>query len=258
MAMLIDTHAHVYLEQFQEDFAEVEARAEAAGVDCILLPNIDEESIAGIKDLVKRNPRKYRAMMGLHPCSVNAEVDRVLERLKAELDAGDYIAVGEIGIDLYWDRTFFKEQQYAFRTQINWAKEKNLPIAIHARDSFDEIFAILDDENDERLKGVFHCFTGTREQAEHILNYKGFKLGIGGVFTFKNSGLRDALTGIDPKHIVFETDAPYLAPVPYRGKRNEPSYTKLVAEAWSKRYGISLEEISRITTQNAIELFNLQ
>ncbi len=255
--MLIDTHAHVYSEQFQDDFAQVEDRATKAGVDCILLPNIDEESISGLKKLVEHNPIRYKAMMGLHPCSVNADVDEVLKRLEIELDSGHYIAVGEIGIDLYWDKTFLKEQEHAFRTQIRWAKERNLPIAIHARDSFDEIFAILDEENDKQLKGVFHCFTGTREQAQHVLNYGGFKLGIGGMFTFKNSGLRDALTGIDPVHIVFETDAPYLAPVPHRGKRNEPAYTKLVAEAWSKTYGISVQEISKITTQNAKELFNL-
>jgi TatD DNase family protein len=256
--MLIDTHAHIYLPQFEEDIDEVMKRASHSGVEKILLPNIDLESVPQMKNLIQQYPDVCIGMMGLHPCSVDENYIQVLESLEKELREGKYIAVGEIGIDLYWDKTFLSQQKDAFRIQIDWAKELSLPIAIHARDSFDEIFEVLDAENDDRLSGVFHCFTGSTDQAQRVLDYGGFKLGIGGVYTFKNSGLREALTPISTEHFILETDAPYLTPAPYRGKRNEPSYTRLVAEKMAEVYGESISEVERITSMNAQQLFQIQ
>ncbi len=256
--MLIDTHAHIYLPQFEEDIDEVMKRASHSGVEKILLPNIDLESVPQMKNLIQRYPDTCIGMMGLHPCSVDENYIRVLDSLEKELREGIYIAVGEIGVDLYWDKTFLPQQKDAFRIQIDWAKELNLPIAIHARDSFDEIFEVLDAENDDRLSGVFHCFTGSTDQAQRVLNYGDFKLGIGGVYTFKNSGLREALLPISLEHLILETDAPYLTPAPYRGKRNEPSYTRLVAEKMAEVYGESISEVERITSMNAQQLFQIQ
>ena len=253
--MLIDTHAHIYLSQFEDDIDEVMKRASRTGVEKILLPNIDLESVPQMKNLVQQYPDTCIGMMGLHPCSVDENYIQVLDSLEKELRDGEYIAVGEIGIDLYWDKTFLAQQKDAFRIQINWAKELGLPIAIHARDSFDEIFEVLDAENDDKLSGVLHCFTGTTEQAQRLIDYGDFKLGIGGVYTFKNSGLKEALAPISLDHLILETDAPYLAPVPYRGKRNEPSYTRLVVEKMAEVYGQSISEVEKITSMNAQQLF---
>lgn len=255
--MLIDTHAHIYLPQFEEDIEEVMTRASHTGVEKILLPNIDLESVPQMKNLIQQYPDTCIGMMGLHPCSVDENYIQVLDSLEKELRNGQYIAVGEIGIDLYWDNTFLPQQKDAFRVQINWAKELALPIAIHARDSFDEIFEVLDAENDDTLRGVLHCFTGSTGQAQRIIDYGNFKLGIGGVYTFKNSGLKEALMPISLEHLILETDAPYLAPAPFRGKRNEPSYTSLVVEKMAEVYGESISEVERITSKNAQQLFQL-
>jgi TatD DNase family protein len=256
--MLIDTHAHLYSEEFQQDLSETITRAQNIGVKRILLPNIDTESISEMEKVCKNFPECI-PMMGLHPGYVKEDWEQQLNLIEQKLfeSPEKYCAVGEIGIDLYWDTTFCEQQKIAFRKQINWAKELKLPIAIHSRNAFDEIFEILDTENTTELKGVFHCFTGNLEQAKHILSYGGFKLGIGGVITYKKSELPDVIKQVDLKHIVLETDAPYSPPVPYRGKRNESAYVSLVAEKLAEIYACSVSEISEKTTQNAIHLFQL-
>ncbi|HLV41057.1 MAG TPA: TatD family hydrolase [Brumimicrobium sp.] len=253
----IDTHAHLYLEQFDEDRAAMIQQAIDNGVSKMFLPNIDIASITKMEQLVKDYPNTCYSMMGIHPCSVLKEWEKQLEEVKTHYKKGHHIGIGEIGIDLYWDKTLIEEQTASFRAQINWAKEEGLPIVIHCRDAFDEIFEVLDQENDDQLFGVFHCFTGTEEQAQRVLNYGGFKLGIGGVVTFKNSGVDKAIQNIDLNHIVLETDAPYLAPTPFRGKRNESSYIPYIAKKLSDIHGVSEEEVGRITTQNALEIFKI-
>ena len=255
--MLIDTHSHVYLADFEEDREEVISRAIENGVDKILLPNIDIASINDLKTLCSYSPSLFKGMMGLHPGSVNKNYHNDLLRIKEELFKGDYIAVGEIGIDLYWDRTFIKEQIESFKTQIEWALELNLPIAIHARDSFQEIFKVLDEYRNSELKGVFHCFSGSLPEAEKALSYSGFMLGIGGVLTFKNSGLDKVIEGLSLDRLILETDAPYLAPVPFRGKRNEPSYLKMIVAKLAEIKALSVDEIAAITSSNARKLFDL-
>lgn len=257
--MLIDTHTHLYLEQFDEDRSQVIQNAINTGVEKLLLPNIDLASIDGMNTLVKEYPNTCYAMMGLHPCSVDADYKSVLNEMKSMLDTQNhYIAIGEIGMDLYWDKTFVNEQADALKIQIEWAKEMNLPIVIHVRDAFDEIFEVIDPLNDENLTGVFHCFTGNSEQANHILNYGNFKLGLGGVLTFKNSGLDKIISTIDLKHLILETDSPYLTPTPHRGKRNESQYVNLVAQKLAEIKDVELSTIKNITTQNAIEVFKLK
>jgi TatD DNase family protein len=253
----IDTHAHLYAKEFDEDRSEMIARAISQGVQQFLLPNIDEESIAGMHQLAKDYPDRCFAMMGVHPSSVVKDWEAQLSHIQSFFDPNIHIAIGEIGIDLYWDKSHQKEQTLAFEQQIIWAKAVGLPIVIHARDSFDEIFEVVDQHNDGQLTGVFHCFTGDVHQAQKIINYGGFKLGIGGVATFKNGGLDKVLPEVDLKHIILETDSPYLAPVPFRGKRNESSYIPLVAERLSELYNVSLATIAETTTAAAQELFKL-
>jgi TatD DNase family protein len=255
--ILTDTHAHLYSEQFIDDIDQIIVRAIEKNITRVFLPNIDESSIEPMHRLCAKYPQNLFPMMGLHPCSVDQDVDKQLSVIKSYLDKHPYVAVGEIGIDLYWDKTFIEEQKKAFRTQIRWAKEKQLPIIIHARESFKEIFDIVDEENDEQLTGIFHCFTGSLTDAQHIINYGGFKLGIGGVVTFKNSGLDTVLKNIDIKHLVLETDSPYLAPIPHRGKRNESSYLELIALKLCDIYGLSLSEIANITTENSKQVFGV-
>lgn len=255
--MLIDTHTHLYSDQFNDDRHEVIQSAINNGVERLLLPNIDLESIDGMHQLVKDYPNVCYPMMGLHPCSVGADYKDVLAKMKSHLETSKYIAVGEIGMDLYWDKTFINEQADALKIQVEWAKEMNLPIVIHVRDAFDEIFEVIDPLNDDSLTGIFHCFTGDMQQANKILNYGGFKLGLGGVLTFKNSGLDKVVSEIDLKHLVLETDSPYLAPTPHRGKRNESSYVNLVANKLADIKEISLDEVANTTTQNAVEIFKL-
>ncbi|MEM9050554.1 MAG: TatD family hydrolase [Bacteroidota bacterium] len=254
---IIDTHSHMYLEQFDSDRDECMKRALKQGVALTLLPNIDSASIVSLKQTVKDYPDQCLGMMGLHPCSVKNDFKKELAIIKEELVSGDYVAVGEIGIDLYWDKSTLDIQIEAFIEQIAWAKELNLPIVIHARDSFQEIFDVMDEVHDSSLRGVFHCFTGSVEQAKKALSYDGFYLGIGGVATFKNSGLDKVLSEIGIERLMLETDAPYLTPHPFRGKRNETSYTRIVAEKLSSIFEKELEEIANITTINAKKLFNL-
>ena len=254
----IDTHAHLYTDQFDEDREVMIQRALDSGVNKIFLPNIDISSIPKMEQLAKDYPEMCYSMMGIHPCSVIKDWKTQFEEVKTHYKRGHHIAIGEIGIDLYWDKTLQKEQTESFRAQINWAKEEKLPIVIHCRDAFDEIFEVLDQENDEQLFGVFHCFTGNKEQAQRILNYGGFKLGIGGVVTFKNSGVDKAIQNIDLKNIVLETDAPYLAPSPFRGKRNESAYIPYIAKKLSEIHSISEEEVGKITSQNALEVFKIK
>lgn len=254
----IDTHAHLYSDKFEEDRDEMIQRALDAGVKKLFLPNIDEASIEGMEDLVNKYPGVCYSMMGVHPCDVEKDWQSQLERVKKHFNPEHHIAIGEIGIDLYWDKTLQKEQTEAFRAQIQWAKEVELPIVIHCRDSFDEIFEVLDEENDDRLSGIFHCFTGTEQQGRRILDYGNFKLGIGGVVTFKNSGLDKSIENIGLEHIVLETDAPYLTPSPHRGQRNESSYIPLIAKKLSSIYSIDEEIIGNITSQNALDIFKLK
>lgn len=253
----IDTHTHLYAQQFEADRTASIERAIAEGVQTLLMPNIDSESVEGMKQLVQQFPSNCYAMMGLHPCSVKENVEEELKNVENELRSNSYIAVGEIGMDLYWDKTFVQEQEMAFRTQIQWAKEHRLPIVIHCRNAFDEILEILDEVNDNTLSGIFHCFTGNLEQAKHILGYGQFKLGIGGVLTYKNSGLDKVVEQLALTDLVLETDAPYLPPTPHRGKRNESSYLLRVAERISEIYRLPMAEIARQTTVNAEEIFTL-
>ena len=249
---MIDTHSHMYSSQFDEDRNATLERARAEGVSHILLPNIDSTSIEALHQL-SVSEKDCIPMMGLHPCSVNKDFESELSRIESELFHGKhhYIAVGEIGIDLYWDQSYLEEQKTAFQKQIVWAKQLGLPIVIHARDSMAEILEILDQENSTELTGVFHCFSGTSEDAERILAYGGFKFGIGGVVTFKKSDLPLILKAIPLNEILLETDAPYLSPVPFRGKRNESAYLRYVAEKLSDIYACSLEKIKQTTSVNA-------
>ena len=253
---MIDTHSHIYLEQFHNDLNEVIDRAKEVGITKILLPNIDIDSISDMLKTVDRYPDLLLPMIGIHPSSVKANFAEDIKTIEKEIITGKYIAVGEIGIDLYWDKTFVKEQISAFNYQIELAIQHNLPIVIHMRDSYETIKNELGIYSNKELKGVFHCFTGNYEQAEWIIN-KGFYLGIGGVLTFKNSDLTKQLVNIPLDKLLLETDAPYLAPVPFRGKRNEPSYIKYVAERLAISYNIEINKLISITNDNAKELFNI-
>lgn len=256
--MLIDTHTHLFVEAFDTDRKEIVQKAIDSGVEKLLLPNIDVDTISAMNNLVEEFPQNCFPMMGLHPSSVKEDWEEQLAVVEKELFSNKYVAVGEIGMDLYWDKTFVQQQEEAFRRQVNWAKELKIPIAIHARDAFDEIFKVLDELNDDSLTGVFHCFTGSVEQANHALSYGGFKLGIGGVLTYKKAGLDETLKSVPLEALILETDSPYLPPVPFRGKRNESAYIIHIAEKLTDVYNVSLKEIERITTQNAIELFQLK
>ncbi len=254
---MIDTHAHIYASEFDNDRDEVVKRALEQGIDRILLPNIDLESIEPMLKTEAAYPEVCRSMVGLHPCYVDGNVDQTLEIIRGWFEKHNFIAVGEIGIDLYWDRTFRAEQEMAFVTQLNWAKEMDLPVVIHTRDSIEETLTLLRQEQDGSLRGVFHCFGGSVEEAQAI-NELGFHLGLGGVSTFKNGGMDKVIPHLDMNWVILETDCPYLAPVPHRGKRNEPAYTSLVAERVAELRGESLEAIDALTTKNAEELFNLK
>ncbi len=252
--ILTDTHTHLYLEQFDEDRNQVVERAIKDGVKYLLLPNIDSQTIQPMLDLCGAFPKNVFPMMGLHPTDVKENFREELDLVRAELEKGGYYAIGETGIDLYWDKTFLKEQQTALREQVQMAKDFGLPIVLHVRESFDEVFEIIGEMNDEKLNGVFHCFTGSPEQAEKIMRWD-FKMGIGGVLTYKNSGLDNVVKDIPLEHLLLETDSPFLAPKPYRGKRNESAYVKYVAEKLAEVKNTTVEEVAEITTRNAIELF---
>ena len=254
--MITDTHTHLYSEQFDEDREAMINRAKDAGVSRFFIPAIDASYTQRMLDLEEKYPNDVFLMMGLHPTSVKENYLEELAHVKKWINKKEFYAIGEIGIDLYWDKTFLTQQQAAFRTQIQWAKEKNLPIIIHCRDAFNEIFEILEAEKGEDLKGIFHCFTGTKEQAEKAISYN-MKLGIGGVATFKNGKIDKFLNEIDLKHIVLETDSPYLAPTPYRGKRNESAFITNVVDKLVDIYNLSFQEIAEITTQNSKDVFGI-
>jgi TatD DNase family protein len=254
--MITDTHTHLYSEQFDEDRTEMIQRAKDAGVTRFFIPAIDSSYTNRMLDLEHNFKEDVFLMMGLHPTSVKENYTEELAHVKEWIDKRDFIAIGEIGIDLYWDTTFLQQQQETFRTQIQWAKEKKLPIVIHCRDAFDEIFDILETEKSDDLFGIFHCFTGTLEQAQKAISYN-MKLGIGGVATFKNGKIDTFLNEIEIKHIVLETDSPYLAPTPYRGKRNESSYITQVVEKLTTIYDLTFKEIAEITTQNSKDIFGV-
>ncbi|MCG9628024.1 TatD family hydrolase [Vibrio mediterranei] len=253
---MIDTHAHIYATEFDNDRDEVVQRARAAGIEHILLPNIDLESIKPMLATEAAYPEVCRSMMGLHPCYVDGDVEQTLKTIHSWFDKHNFIAVGEIGIDLYWDKTYKAEQERAFITQLNWAKELDLPVVVHTRDSIEETLTLLKGEQDGNLSGVFHCFGGNLDEAKAI-NDLGFHLGLGGVSTFKNSGMDKVIPELDLDWVILETDCPYLAPVPHRGKRNEPAYTELVLKRIADVRTMSEQQILDITTQNAKSLFRL-
>ena len=255
--MYVDSHTHIYLKDFDEDRKGIISECLNNGVNKLLLPNIDKSSIADVIKICEVYKDICYPMVGLHPCYVKDSYEDDLDFLKPIIKSIKPIAVGEIGIDLYWDKSNLEIQRKAFIAQINWAKEFKLPIVIHARDSYNEIFEVLDQVNDENLNGVFHCFSSSLKDADRILNYGGFKLGIGGVVTFKNSGLDKVVKNIDIKNIVLETDSPYLTPTPFRGTRNKSSYIPIIANKLSDIYEISCEEIGNITSKNAKEIFNI-
>ena len=253
---IIDTHTHLYLNQFKDDIDVVINRSREIGVKKFILPAIDSSHFDSMHNLKNKYPDEIYLMSGLHPTDVKENYKDELNFVVKSLKTNDYVAIGEIGIDLYWDKSFLKQQKEAFRLQIRLAIEYNLPIVIHCREAFDEIFKILDQENCDKLRGVFHCFTGNIDQAKRAIDL-GFILGIGGVVTFKNGGIDKFLHKIDLKNIVLETDSPYLAPVPFRGKRNESSYLIYILEKLSEIYGISKEKIAEITSKNAEKVFRL-
>jgi len=252
---LIDTHTHLYTEVFDSDCDAVIERAQAVGVKQFYLPAIDLTYYPQMLDLEKRYPQQIQLMMGLHPTHVKKDFSTVLAEIELLFEQRTFAAVGEIGIDLYWDKTFLSQQQKAFSYQINWAKKHRLPIVIHCRDAFEEVFEVLETHSGDELYGIFHCFTGTEVYAQRAIDLN-FKLGIGGVVTFKNGKINKFLHEFDIEHIVLETDSPYLAPTPFRGKRNESAYLIHVAQAVAECYGISVEQVAAQTTKNAEEVFH--
>ena len=254
--MLIDTHSHIYSEDFIQDREEVVQRAFDSGIKKIILPNIDSGSIRHMLDLTDAYPQLCYPLMGLHPTSVDEDYREELKAVEYWLEKRKFYGIGEIGIDLYWDKKFKTEQIDAFRHQIKLAKSYKLPVVIHVRDSFDETYEIIKEEQDGTLKGVFHCFTGTTDEAEKVTDL-GFSLGIGGVLTFKNSKLDETIRSVDIANIVLETDAPYLAPVPRRGKRNESAYIVYVAQKLAEIYNTPFNQVAEITSANARSLFEI-
>jgi TatD DNase family protein len=252
----IDTHAHLYLEEFQDDIREVIGRAVRSKVSKIILPNIDSGTVDNLHNLSELFPEHCVPLMGLHPTHINENFHEELNIILGQFEKFPYKGMGEIGIDLYWDKTNLKLQQTAFERQLHFAVINNLPVVIHARESFNEILEILRSDSFDQLKGIFHAFTGSINLAEAIVD-RGFLLGIGGILTFKNSHLAEVVAAIDINHLVLETDSPYLAPVPYRGKRNESSYIPIIAEYLSKIKNMDLHEVAEITTGNAKRLFHL-
>ncbi len=254
--IITDTHTHLYSEAFDEDRDKVIQNAIDQGIERFFIPSIDSSYTKSMLDLEMQYPKNMFLMMGLHPTHVKENYKEELIHVELMLSKRHFYAIGEIGIDLYWDKTYLNEQQEAFKFQIHLAKKYGLPIVIHCRDSFDEIFEVLEDEKAEDLFGIFHCFTGTEEQAKRALSYN-MKLGIGGVVTFKNGKIDTFLNKIDLNHIVLETDSPYLAPVPYRGKRNESVYLLQVLKKLSLIYDLDEKVIANITTQNSKEVFGV-
>lgn len=253
-AEIVDTHCHLYLEEFGPDMENILLRAEQEGVSRIYLPSIDTANMDALLGLEEKYPGKCFSMMGIHPCYIKENYEEELRSVEKWLERRSFAAVGEIGLDYYWDRTFDKEQLIAFERQIQLALRYNLPIVIHSRNAIEECIETVRRYQQGGLRGVFHCFTGTNDQAKAIIDL-GFFLGIGGVITYKNSSLPDVAAAVSADHLVLETDAPYLSPAPFRGKRNEPSYLKYILAKIAAVKGIKEEELARITTANAIRLF---
>ena len=251
-----DTHTHFYYETDEGKQAEMLQRCLDNNISRLFLPNVDASSVELMFNIVDRWPENFFPMLGLHPCDVKLNWQEELEKIKTADGGRKIYAIGEIGIDLYWDKTLLAEQLQAFEQQINWAKELDLPIVIHCRDAFDETYEVLQRLNDDKLRGIFHCFSGTVEQAQQVIDL-GFYLGIGGVVTYKNAGLDKVVAQIDLKHLVLETDSPYLAPIPYRGKRNESSYVVNVINKLAEIYNVSPEKIAEITTENSKVIFGI-
>ncbi|HLO90486.1 MAG TPA: TatD family hydrolase [Lentimicrobium sp.] len=252
---LVDTHTHLYLEEFGHDREEVVKRAISSGVDRLMLPNIDKGSINGMLALADQFPENCLPMIGLHPTSVKSDYMDELAVIESWINQRKFFGIGECGIDLYWDKTYAIEQEFVFRHHIDLARNYDLPLIVHIRDSFNEVISVLKDVNKKDLRGIFHCFSGSTEQANLAIHY-GFSLGLGGVITFKNNKMQETLKHIDLQHLVLETDAPFLAPTPYRGKRNEPSYIPLIARMVAEIKGIDVEVVAEATTANAKKLFN--
>ena len=255
--ILTDTHTHLYYETDPEKRAQLMERCFANEITRLYLPNVDTESIPLINDLVNAYPEHCFAMLGLHPCSVKEDYQKELELIHESISKMKIYAIGEIGIDLYWDKTTLKLQQDAFHTQIQWAKDLGLPIVIHCREAFDEVYQVLLEEKDDKLRGIFHCFSGTLEQARKVIDL-GFYLGIGGVVTYKNAGLDKVVAQLDLNNLVLETDSPYLTPVPFRGKPNESSYLIYVAEKVAGLFGTDIPTVARVTSENALKIFSLK
>jgi len=251
-----DTHTHLYSEEFLHDREQTIQRALRVGVERFFVPAIDSSYMSAMYDLEKNYPKNVFLMCGLHPTSVKENYQDELVFLEKQLEQRTFVAIGEIGIDLFWDTTFCKQQQFSFRYQIALAKKHKLPIVIHCRNAFDEIFEILEEQKSEDLYGIFHCFSGNLEQANRAISLN-MKIGIGGVVTFKNGKIDQFINQIDLKHIVLETDSPYLAPVPFRGKRNESAYIVNIAQKLSELYGVSVQKIAEITTKNSNEIFGV-
>jgi TatD DNase family protein len=254
MMLFVDTHAHIYDPAFDVDRAEAVQRALEVNVGMLFMPNVDASTIAPMLETHERFPECTRVMMGLQPEEVKGDYRQVLALMEKELGRGIYIGVGEVGLDFYWDRTFEKEQIDAFETQLDWAKQLQLPLSIHCRNAFESMVKILEKQQDGRLRGVMHCFTGTEEEAKTYLDL-GFHLGLGGVTTYKNCAVKDFLPRIPLDRIVLETDAPYLSPIPHRGKRNEPAFMVATAAKIAEICNVSLEDLAKITTTNAKKLF---
>ncbi len=249
----IDTHCHLFLKEFEADAEQVVEKSVKANVTKMVLPNVDSSTISLLLQLYKKFPENLFPAIGVHPCSVKENFQDELLFHHKYLEVNEFVAIGEVGIDLYWDKTHFKEQVIALEIQIQWALEHNLPIILHSRESFDEVYNIV--KNYKNLRGVFHAFSGSHEQGMKVVDL-GFYLGIGGVVTFKNSNLANEIMSIPLENIILETDSPYLTPAPYRGKRNDPSNIPLIAKKLADIYTVSIEEIEEITTHNALKLFN--
>jgi TatD DNase family protein len=254
--MLIDTHSHIYSTDFIHDRDEIIQRAYSSDVRKIILPNIDSSSVKNMLDMVDSYPHICIPLMGLHPTSVNNDYQEELQVVEYWLKKRKFFGIGEIGIDLYWETSFLEEQIHAFQIQLALAKQYDLPVVIHVRDSFEQVYNVLVQLKDKNLNGVFHSFTGTLEQAQMVIDL-GFKIGVGGIVTFKKSGLDDVISKIDPTHLLLETDSPYLTPVPFRGKRNESSYLVYIAQKIADLHQMTVGEIAKITTENARKLFRI-
>ena len=257
MYRLIDTHSHLFVDDFDADRSEVMLRAREAGITHILMPNIDVASVESMLRVCAEYPGFCYPMLGLHPTEVNAAYREALATLKLLLDAHSFIAIGEVGLDLYWDKSYKNEHLAALEEQISWALERDLPLVIHSREAFSELYALFSHYKNSSIRGVFHSFTGTADEAHALLEFPGFMLGINGVVTFKKSTLPEALSEVPLSRVVVETDSPYLAPTPYRGKRNESSYVLRMVEKLAEIYGVALDVVAQQTYINACRVFNL-